>query len=57
MKRLTKEAMVKDIFFLVTAGKRCAENFVDGMWLIETVARANSELGTARVIRQKNNIW
>ena len=41
MKRLTKEAMVKDIFFLVTNGKRNKDNYVDGMWLIETVARTN----------------
>lgn len=41
MKRLTKEKMVKDVFFLVTAGKRSKENFVDGMWLIEIVAKSN----------------
>lgn len=36
--RLTKNQMVKDIFFLVTSGKRNLSNFTDGMWIIEVVA-------------------
>lgn len=39
--RITKEQMVKDVFFLATAGKRSRDNFVDGMWLIETIAANN----------------
>lgn len=39
--RLTKEQMVKDIFFLATQGKRSTSNYVDGMWLIETIAKNN----------------
>ena len=39
--RLTKNQMVKDIFFLVTSGKRNLSNFTDGMWIIEIVAKNN----------------
>ena len=39
--KLTKMEMVKDVFFLATAGKRCLDDYVDGMWLIETIASNN----------------
>ena len=38
---LTKQEMVKDIFFAATDGKRNTSNFVKGMWLIETIAKNN----------------
>ena len=33
--------MVKDVFFLATAGKRSRDNYVDGMYLIEMIAENN----------------
>jgi hypothetical protein len=41
MKKMTKIEMVKDIFYEATKGKRCAANFIDGMFLIETIAKHN----------------
>ena len=37
----TKTELVKDIFFEATRGKRNLDNFVDGMWLIEIIAKNN----------------
>lgn len=39
--KLTKIQMVKDIFFLATEGQRTADNYVQGMGLIEAVADHN----------------
>ena len=39
--RQTKQEMVKDIFFAATVGIRSAENFPEGMWVIEMIARNN----------------
>ena len=41
MKRLTKKAMVKDIFFIATCGDRSANNWVEGMSVMEDVANHN----------------
>ena len=37
----TKLTLVKDVFFAATCGKRTADNFVEGMWLIEIIAKNN----------------
>lgn len=39
--KANKTTLVKDIFFEATNGKRNANNYVDGMWLIETIAANN----------------
>ena len=39
--RLTKEEMVRDIFFLATNGKRNRDNAVDGMHLVYMIAENN----------------
>lgn len=39
--RPTKKEMVKDIFFLATEGRRTADNFVQGMSVIDAIAENN----------------
>ena len=41
MKRLTKKEMVEDIFFTATDGQRTADNFVQGMAVIDAIAENN----------------
>ena len=60
MKR-TKEIMVKDIFFEATTGVRAASNFVDGMFLIESIAKHNYKWAIERwwneVSEGRNAYW
>lgn len=39
---MTKNQIVKEIFFEATRNKRSHDNYVDGMWLIEILAKRNS---------------
>lgn len=39
--RLTKKQMVKEIFFEATIGQRSANNFVQGMGIIDAIAENN----------------
>lgn len=58
---MTKETMVKDIFFAATNGRRCAKNFVDGCFLIEAIAKHNYKSAIERwwneVNEGRNAYW